>query len=374
MTNDNQPKIGTLEHLIGQLEAQEATKKDYVTSMSNLWMLHGNLVLGRPGSDVTYEYKPTNHFHQLLSEKLQIPKKYYDRMLNEFQPLHELNVNWWLEHGKNNVLLRTFETPEGNTARAFLSDNYNMMDNYLVLMEALDAARKSGVEVEVKRAELSDTKMYVQIVAPQVEVQAKELLSRYSRTIGVGTGIISGFVIKNSEIGAGAFSITARAMILACGNGLIYLQDGFRKIHLGAKMDEMFQDSQKVREANMQLIRAQVQHAAKTFLNRDHLKKVVDFYEGLGNKEVEVPAAAVLNVVAREYEIPEARKNSILNYFIKGGDTRRIGYVNAITEQLQDLSNADDRFDAEVTAVTLLENFEGIERKAVIEQQKMSEN
>jgi hypothetical protein len=265
------------------------------------------------------------------------------------------------------VLTRTFEMGgNGNVARAFLSDKYALIDNYEVLFETLEAIKQTGIEVDIVGAELSETKMYLKVTCPGVQVEAKELLSRYARTTDVGTGVISGFTLSNSELGAGAFNIMPRAVVLACRNGLVRPDQGLKKFHLGARMDQsIFSESAAVRAANSKLIKEQVKVAVNTFLSKKYLTGLVQHFEELAGAKIEAPIAGVIEVVARDYNISTERKVNILDYFIKGGDTRRMGIVNAINEECQTLQDVDLKNDSEVVAYNLLTNFKDIEARAM---------
>lgn len=362
----------SLENLVAQLDQQEKTKKDFISKSNNLMYLEGNLIVTMDNVPITY--KPTNVFHSQVSDSLNIPKSYYDRMKTEAVGLLDSNVNHWLKQNKDSKLIRTFENLIGdnnNVARAFLSNSYKVIDNYEILFTALDAIKATGINVEVVEACLSETRMYLKVICPDVEVQARQLLERYSRASQVGYGVLSGLELSNSEVGKGSTSLSPRGHIRACSNGLILLQDSVKKVHLGAKMDELnFDQNKQIVATNVRLIKEQIKHAVKLFLSESYLNKVVNFYTEKGNKEIEAPISNVIEVVAKNYNIGQERKNSILNYFIKGADTRRIGLVNAITEELQTLEDADLRHDSEVIALDMLNNFNAIESQAA----KLSSN
>src|SRR3954463_6656554 len=155
-----------LQQLVKTLELQHAEKRDYVVPSKTLIMAEGILQVNGQF------YKPNTVCHEGLSEKLSIPMNYYRRMQTERPQLLDLSVNHWLQHqaGKN-VLLRTFEGVEQNVARAFLSDRYLALDNYDVLFAVLDAIKKMGVRVEIKNADVTEKRLYLNVVAPEVEIQ-----------------------------------------------------------------------------------------------------------------------------------------------------------------------------------------------------------
>lgn len=354
-----------LQQLVETLEAQEQIKKDYLAPSTDLHFVDGNLVMLHAGQQVTFA--PTSIFHGQVAEKLGIPKGYYDRMKDKALHLLDDNVNHWLRDEGKNLLIRTFTREDGdNDARAFLSDRYNMIDNFDCLFQTLEAIKESGLEVDITRAELSETRMYLHVTCPQIEVEAKKLLQDYKKAINVGYGIISGFVLKNSEVGFGSFEVMARAMVKACMNGMVSMKDAMRRVHLGGKLDELdFHKNSDVKNANRKLVKEQVKHAVKRFLSKDYLENLVNTYTELGAKEIAAPINSVVEVIAKEYEFDQDSKKSLLDHFLRGGDSRRIGIVNAVTELAQTFDDADKRNDTEAITEDLLVNFNRIEAAAI---------
>jgi hypothetical protein len=362
----NLNNIEQLQGLFSTLEAQEKMKKDYVVNgKDHIHFLDGKLVLVQDGKEI--EYQPTTHFHNQVAEKLQIPAGYYKRMLEQQRNLLDENVNTWLQDSQN-FLVRTFENANEsyNTARAFLSDSYSVIDNYQILVEALEAIKKTGLRVEIVNAELSDTRLYLKVVCPEVEVDGAKMLRDYRVDRKIGSGVISGFVLSNSEVGKGSFLIQPRALVLTCGNGAINVNDNLKRVHLGGKLDELgFEKNERIRLANLRLIKEQVQHAVKVFLSKEYTEKLVNVYYELGNAKIEAPIDKVIQVIGKEYQINEERKANILKYFVEGGDTRRMGIASAMTREVQSLKDADLRHETEVASFEVLQNFGKIEAAAM---------
>lgn len=361
--------IEQLQGLLATLEHQEKMKKDYVAPSQQLFFVDGKLVTSFGDKSVTYE--PTNHFHSQIQQKLQIPAGYYKKMLDDATRLLDENVNHWLKEESKNFLIRTFEgAADGykNQARAFLSDRYSIIDNHVVLIEALECIKATGLNVEIVNAELSNTRMYLKVVCPDVEIEAKEMLGRYNpgHERKVNHGVISGFTLQNSEIGAGSFKISPRAVVLACTNGLVSTKDELKNVHLGGQIDELeFSKNKAVMNANLKLIREQIKHAVKIFLSKEYLKKLIDVYSVLGEPKIEAPVQNIIEVVGKEYAITEDRKANILKYFIDGGDTRRMGLASAMTRECQDLTDGDLKHETEVASFEMLSKFDKFEAAAM---------
>lgn len=352
-----------LTELYSTLEQQQKVKKDYLVNPSGLTMYEGNLIVTQKGRDIVYE--PTEHFHEQVAEKLSIPKGYYDRMKIKGLALLDDSVNFWLNKEQKTRLIRTFETDEANIARAFLSNSYSIIDNLQVLTETLEAIKQTGLHVEIVGAELSEKRMYLKVICPEVEIKANEMLKHYGRAVGVDMGVFSGFLLQNSEIGAGAFQIMPRGVVKVCMNGMVNVSDALRAVHLGGKLDAIdFSRNEAVKAANLRLIKEQVKHAVKVFLSKSYLTKLVNVYTELGSKEIVAPIPNVIQTIANNYKLSEDRKNNLLNYFIKQGDNRVIGIANAITEECQTLRDADMKNESEIMSYNVVTNFKSIEAAA----------
>ena len=290
----------TLAELVTELKNQNLQKKDFVVPANLLSMENGKLVVNNYSSNDSLQrlllevgivsadsgklvLNCLPILHQNLSDKCDIPRKYYNRIQGLCdQNLIDNNVTYWLKNMKGNVFLRTFINKQENEgyARALLSDRYNVIDNFDVLFATLEAVKDSGLNLNIEDngCDLSESKMYVRFVAPDIEINAPDLLKNYKNpkgNSGVGDGIISGFVVTNSELGQGSFSISPRAVVLKCKNGMVFKNDAFGKIHLGSKMEQYSQIdwSEETKRKNYELIQAQVKDAVKVFTSEDFLAK-----------------------------------------------------------------------------------------------------
>lgn len=353
-----------LETLVQTLEHQNSIKKDYLAAPDSMHFVDGQFILTAGKKEIVLN--PSTTFYAQMADYTEIPKKYFDKVLAHDKTLFDENVNYWLKKTEEKRLVRTFQDAGDNTARAFLSDSYNIIDNFEILMEALEALRQTGLNIEIVGAELSDKRMYLNVICPDVEIQGKEFLKDYTKANGAGFGIYSGFCLSNSEVGQGCFMLAPRAMVGCCSNGLVMPKDNMKRIHLGARMDELnFHKNKAVTNANSRLIKEQVKHAVKQFLSKDYLTKVVDFYTKAGQPEITAPVTGIIEIAGKEYGWTAPRKENILRYFIKGGDTHRSGLVHAITEELQDHTDADLKNESEVVAFEVLQNFTKIEAAAM---------
>lgn len=344
--------------LVDSLKTQHNHKADYVMAPSKLRMTPEGL-LEASNAKMAY-YEPNPVWHDGASFMLNIPNGYYKRMMEETPQLLSQNVNTWLDlRDQKGVMLRTFENLNGkNIARAILSDRYNILDNYDVLFAALEAIKLAGVNVEIVEATVTDKRMYLCVTAPQIEVDGKAFLDKYlkEKESETGNGIITGFILTNSEVGQGSFEIRPRALVLKCKNGLIVPDDKFRRVHLGAKLDEgAIQWSEATKQKNYELVISQTRDAINTFLSKDYLNGALVKVAAAHGIQLKHPMDTVQHV-CRELMINEEHRQTILDHFLRSGDHTAGGVYQALTFGAQGMG-ADDRFSIEAKAYSFIDQI-----------------
>lgn len=357
MNYGNNANGNQLADLVLTLEDQRKTKKDMILKGSTITYRDGKLHVqdGKGAAVKFFDYAPTDLCHNQIATKLGIPTKYYDRMMQDYPELLEYNINLWLAKDERiKYMLRTFGAEGTGVARALLSDRYHILDNYDVLFTALEAIKKMNVNVKITRAEVTDRRMYLHVVCPEIEMQAEAFLREYLKeNDAAGNGIVSGLVITNSEVGLGTFEIRPRAVIVKCNNGLIAKDESFKRVHLGARMDEGdVLWSQQTKNKNTELVMSQTQDAVRTFLSKDYLGKMVTKIADAHNITLEHPVDCIQHV-CHDLGINDKHKAEILKYFINDGDTKASGVFQAITRSAQNMG-ADMQYEIESAAFSLL--------------------
>lgn len=378
-----------LQKLVEDLKNQVKVKKDFVIPSAFLSMKRSELQVIDPdgeyqelrkllidtGISVPNDLKekgrritltPLDVCHVQIADKLGIPKRYYDKMMNNGNDgLLDTNVSHWFKKGGEvNYLLRTFIDPtkgEG-VARALLSDRFFALDNFDVLMACLEAIQTSEIPPDFFKihGEITEKNFYVRFSAPSIELNAPNLLKKYrvpdADKDNGSTGVIAGFVIANSEVGLGQFTISPRALILRCENGMTFADDSFSKRHLGEQMSEFSEIkwSEDTRRKNYELIISQVKDCVKLYLSKDYLGSKISKLERLASNDLKNPLDAVKNVCT-ELGMGEEKQKSILDYFIKGADTSPFGVAQALTYYAHKNADADERYELEVASVKIME-------------------
>jgi len=396
--NTNLRKSG-LPELVQELQKQTLLKKDFVVPSKCLSMKDGKLVIqNHDGStelqkilnDINVRtsedfishtvLEPIGVFHNQIAEKLGIPKRYYDKMnTTEHLPILDENVSYWLKQEKTSYLLRTFIDKEekSGVVRSLLSDRFRVIDNYDILLAILAAVKETGlnIEIDTNGCDITDKRMYIRFICPEIEIKAPELLKNYRKPDGDGSkndSIISGFVITNSEVGFGTLSISPRAKVLVCSNGLISTKEKFSQVHLGGKMEQYSEIkwSENTKQKNLELIISQVKDYIIRFASAEFLGESIAKYIEK-NKELEYPSDAVSNF-CNSLNISEEKQRDILSFFMKGGDSTSFGLSSAITYYAQAKADADEQYDLELAALDVVENISAYDKplpKKTVKQQ-----
>jgi hypothetical protein len=323
-----------------------------------------------------------------VADKLNIPVAYLKRLHADFGDLFDQNVNGLLGRTDRRFLVRAHRTPDPATGlaalpgygfpspsfadtvpavsgrggdgvvRAFLSDRYHRIDNIDVLMASLEGIRSSGASVQVDGCDLSDRRMYVRVCAPGVAVQAPALLHGYRSPFNGQSGdqlpiVWAGFVLSNSEVGSGAFSITPRLVARICGNGMVMATHGMRRTHLGARHegdDGVVAWSEATTAKTLELITSRTADAVASYLDGDYVTRMVADLEAVAGTPVRDPDTT-LKVVAQKLRLSDSETQSILAHFVNGSALTAGGVMHALTSVAQTLPDPDAAHELEAVAV-----------------------
>ena len=392
----------TLADMVAILRHQRARRLDVVAPAAAIHAHEGNLVISDTVQQVTEDgvtsaagtYRPTQVADEGISAKLGITLAYLRRLREHRPDLWDANVNGWL-HGNDLVgippdsrkfLVRLFQAQGDNlgVARAVLSDSYKVIDNLDALMATLDGIRQAGADVEFDGLDLTERRLYARVVAPQIRAYAPGLLAGYRSPFGgevyvpgrnwtpeqarqaaarerrgyepgAEPVLFAGFVISNSEVGDGAWSITPRIVAEICGNGLQITADVARAVHLGSRQEEgVVRYTADTQEKELALITARARDAVATFLSPAYLQAKVTEIERKAGVPVSHPEETVRHV-AKAAKFSDELAEEILAHFIRGGQLTAGGVMQAVTSVAQTLDDADTACDLEAQALRVMD-------------------
>lgn len=352
-----------LQTLVGVLRAQHAQKIDVVAPASQLRMDEGRLVLtglepqmSDDGvTDVNGGYSTTRVADGHLAEKLGIPTDYLRRMRASNVELLDANVNGWLHHDneRRKFLVRALwghdpdQLNSQGVVRAMLSDSYGFRDNLDTLMAMLQGLKEAGLDAtSIRGADLTDNRLYVRVEAPEISVMAPELLRNYRSPFTGQSGkdcpiVYAGIVLRNSETGGGALSVTPELRVKVCDNGLVIKADQVRQIHVGKQLTEgNVSWSQETYNAEDKVTTLKVKDAVMSFLSAEYVSATVEKLEETATTTLDKPMD-VVKTVAKTLRFTEAESEGLLDHFIKGGDTTAGGVMHAVTSYAQVIEDVD---------------------------------
>lgn len=382
--------------LVDLLRKQNDVKYDVVVTQDRLSFADGQLVVAGAGAIVTDEgvtetdlrFDPTEVFDGTMCERLGIPRAYFrtlrdrdlrvgiDGLRASYDPeadvplavrdvsVLDANVNGWLQAdpGKK-MLVRAFHTgdpADTGIARAFLSDRFGVhIDNYDVILAALDAVRAAGVGFRLDGADLTERTMRVRLYSPDVVALAPTLLANYRSPFDSRHGadrpiVWGGLEIRNSETGGGAFTIVPRFVVEVCTNGMTRPQDALREVHLGGRLDEgVVRWSGETQQRAVELVKAKTTDAVRSFLDREWVQAKVTEIEAQAGAPV-ADAVSTIERVGKACGYSQAEQASILDCFIRSGDLTAGGVMQAVTAAARGVESSDRAMVLEDTALDVL--------------------
>jgi hypothetical protein len=308
-----------LTDLATEITRQEHAKRDLLvpTQMMSMHSEKDQPLVMQIGSDGAYGVQETAHSQ--LSQKLEIPKRYYDRMKQEHPELLADNVNAWLsDAGDQKRLVRTLD---GNM-RAFLSDRFRPIDNYQILSAALPVLKEIPGLV-TKSTQVTERRLYAQFEVPHLRGDVK-----------VGDVVSSGLSIMNSETGYSAYTIADMMWRLACLNGMITAK-AMSRHHLGSKLgdgiDEATHYQQDTFSAMNEVLMLQTRDTVKHLLSADHFDLKLETMRSATRREIPGKVTEVITNVTKQFSLTQGEGEDVLSNLIKGGDISQYGLLNAVT-------------------------------------------
>jgi hypothetical protein len=313
---------------------------------------------------------PTIVMHKQLSDKLNIPWRYYERLMNETHDflLHD-NVNKLLADVDKNYLFRMYRSSEedgGMTiGRAFLSDKYKTIDHVPIIQTVMTAIQESGVTIQVEGCDISEKRMSIRFFAPDVMTDAKEFLQNYRNPENGSTdgGVFAGFQINNSETGHGRYTLAPRVLQGVCSNGLLFMNHAIARTHVGAQQEEgEIKWSEETLKKEMAWVMSATRDYVKEFTSKKYLKKLIDEVSEKAAPKLLYPIDATVNLCS-EIGLNADETATVMKFFIESGDTSRGGAINAATYFAHEQADPDTRYEIESKAINLLDKFAALDKK-----------
>ena len=349
----------TLQEMAKELERQKEVKRDFIaptTELSVQMSAPPMNIFEKEGVKVPaqFEMKVNGHgkffigevAHDQISNRLGIPRKYYDRMRDVAPELLLTNTNHWLRNEKEKRMVRTLD----GRARAFLSSRYRPLDNFDLAENVLPILIGTG-GMKIESAALTEKKLYLKVVTDRITFEIKK-----------GDVVQAGIVVSNSEVGCGSVKVEPLLYRLVCLNGMIANDYAMKKYHVGRNVEvdlaeEFFRD--ETRKLDDRAFWMKVKDVVNGSFNKDVFAKIAKrMQDTTRSAEMQRPEAAV-EMVQKKFQLTDEEGGGILKHLIKGGDVTQYGLLNAFTRYSQDVKDYDRATDFERMGGQVLELGKG---------------
>lgn len=333
-----------LAELIEEVKRQSAAKTDLLAdTRSQLRLVEmaefpnkvAMVTLGSGDPPELERYAISDNAHQQIAGWLNIPWKYYGRLLEDHLDLVIAQVNALFEREPGMRMMRVLD----GKVRAFLSNRYRRIDNDLVLAKTLPKLIRNDGSLPANRiigSHLSDDSMRIRVVWTDPELEQQIGLTRDGKPDIVRPG----FEMGNSETGRGTFKLRGFFHRGYCDNGCIWeFGDGadlsYSRTHLGGKLAagdgmEIFSDETK-RKDDEALV-AQVADVMAALGSKEFVDRMGNTLRSLkSGEQIRQPSKAI-EVLGKEVGLLERELDNVLENLIQDGDYSRWGALNAITK------------------------------------------
>lgn len=317
-----------LEQLIAELERQKATKKDYVLDTQSLKMRDDACIAFPDESGLDIAFEPTLWCHEQIAQKTIIPSQYYERCYTKNKPLLAANVNAWMG-SKERRMVRTLD----GKARAFVSDRFKAMDNVDLLYSA--AVIFKELDVGIIRADLSDLHFYIKAICPNIK-----------RELAPGDNVVSGVVLSNSEVGAGALKIEWFAYRLLTNTGVVG-ETMDSRTHIGGRLDTGMYTDETIASIT-KTTWLEVRDIISSTISQRRLDQWIEMLQ----VSKEIPLQATPTELAygswKGVDVSKDEKDKIIKHLL--GDSQgstQFGWSQAFASTAEELGSAERRIELE---------------------------
>jgi hypothetical protein len=341
----------SLQALAAEIERRAGAKRDLVVSTTNIEMTEDTkLVIADK------EVFGINKIaHAQIASHTDIPKKYYDKMLEDDPRLLANNVNTWFQKYPATRMVRGLD----GTARALLSDRYRPLENEDLAEAVLPAVMELGLDV--MSSQITDTRLYIKVVDPKVTRELAAIGGKFGDgKHNIVRMLAPALTVSNSEVGEGALAILGGVYDGFCSNLASFGERSTRKYHVGGKHEIAGEEtyallSDETRRKTDVATWAQVGDVVRAAFDRARFDSLCDKIAETQTQKIEGDPVQVVKLTTSRFNLSEATGTSILRHLIEGGDLSRFGLHNAITRASADVADYDNATAMERVGAQIIE-------------------
>ena len=332
----------TQQELVIELERQRHEKGDYIAPTNLVEMYHTTdggveLMLKEKGN-----FQVADVAHHQIGERVGIPGRYYNRMLQEAPGLLAENVNHWFEANPERRLLRTLD----GRVRAFLSDSYRPLDHWDLAQAILPVLPQTGARLD--SCQVTETHLYLKAVLHKRRVTIPApVAGRPSITL------TPAIVIRNSEVGLSTLTIMPAVHDLSCLNIAPWAKKALRQRHVGRRSvieeaEEVLRHySSRTRELDDAALFSKVKDIAVGALDGPVFEEMVEEVRRASNSAPLTHVVESVQLLAKEHDLTKDDENGVLRFLIEGGDLSQWGLSSAVTRHSQEVESYDHASELE---------------------------
>lgn len=382
---------GSLTRLVGELERQKATKIDFVADVRSLGstLEDSALKLDAPKDESIPTIKmipKTAQVREFIDrDGIEFSDSAFSQLLQKSEPAIPIRYGRKLLAGNgvacSNLLEETFFGSANRRlfrcldgrVRAVLSGSYRFVDHYDLAFTALEVVQERGGEVieatlDERRMRLKFTSRAIFDVLEATRtgsdksswyaggIGSKEHLRKVGANAGDelpgGPGTVHpSVVLSNSETGHGGVSVRLGILHGICFN-LATVETIVSDIHLGGKLEAgVFTD--ETRAADSKAIFLKARDAIKTAFEPERFSKLIAKLRKSADIAIDAPSS-VVGLVAERLDLDQAKRDSIMSFFVRDYAPNALGLASAITRASQDEDHPEVAEDWEAFAGEIL--------------------
>lgn len=322
----------SLEKFTAEITRREQAKQDWLAPTNKLQAieLDGFNLMTR---DQAFYYPMSQYAEHQIAQVYNIPIKYWNAM-KQIPGLRALNANSWFQAEPKRRMIRILD----KMVRAFVSDKFRPFDNFLVVNAIMPILNEYQSDLIIQSYSLTEKGMYLQVRFPSIEAEIKE-----------GDIVQSGFIITNSEIGAGSVDIRQSIWRLVCSNGLIR-ESIFRKFHVGRSIGQNQEDYSIYKndtiEYELNSIRTKIRDIVQYTLETQNFSESVNDLRLAAQRQI-VNVQETIRNVTKHFNIPEIWQDKMNENIYANNELSQWGVANAVTNLSHYMDNPDNAYNFE---------------------------
>jgi hypothetical protein len=313
-----------------------------------------------------------------VADTLRIPRQYVDRLHDVHPHLLGANINTLVDDEVDRKVFTRWlaiDDDEGGTdwtLRSVASNRYRAIDNLDLLVAVTKGMSQADLSLNDAEVEADWTmdRFRLRVAVPQLAIEAPELLAgyrwpfsfdpnadmhrRWQEGDGTPPVIWAGFEVTNSETGLGAATITPRIVVQVCRNGLLRKVDARRAVHAGERLDEgQIVWSDETRRLQVDMLTSTIADTVRTWCTTGYLRACeAEALTAKGDQVANVTTS--LQLMRLDLSFTESETDAVLDAFVRGGDTSRLGLAQAVTAAARTVESGDRQADMEAAFWTIV--------------------